>query len=89
VKYIEGVGLNDIAHIIGTSRGYHEGFVKRIVAQMYMNRLFSMASFTQEDWDVLNSQSETIKAFTDVFVQEMSFPKLWGRIAVWYTVGAQ
>ena len=89
VKFIEGTGLDEIAYIIGNSRGYHEGFVKRIVAQMYMNRLFSITNFTQDEWDILNSQSETIKAFTDVFYQEQNFRKLWGRIAVWYTVGAK
>ncbi len=89
VKYIEGQGLGEIADIIGNSRGYHEGFVKRVVAQMYMNRLFSITNFTQDEWDILNGQSETIKAFTDVFYQEANFRKLYGRIAVWYTVGAQ
>jgi len=89
IKYIDGIGLDEWATIIANSRGLHEGFVKRIVAQMYMNRLFSIANLSQLEWDTINSQSDTIQSFTNVFVQEQNFRKLWGRIAVWYTVGAQ
>lgn len=86
VKYIHGTDLHDFANMVANSRGFYRGLVKRIVAQIYMKKLFSLAIFSNEDLAVLDGQSDTIETFTDQLMKSKDLRDIYDRIAVWYSI---
>lgn len=87
VKFIKGENLSDFSKIIANSRGFYRCMVKRVVAQIYLKKLFSFSTFSADDQKVLDGQADTIEVFTNIAMNSGDLSDLYRRIAVWYTFG--
>ena len=70
--------------LIAHSSGFHRCMVKRIIAQIYMRRLYSFATFSDADHAVLNTQANTIEAFTALLGRGTRLKPLYEEIAIHY-----
>jgi hypothetical protein len=84
IKSISGKGLPQLGKVIGNSRGLYNCMVRKMVAQVYLGKVFGLKVLDEADMHLLDSQKSVIDRIASEFHQHQNLRQAYEAVALHY-----
>lgn len=84
VRYAQGAGLEQFGRLLSQANGFYRCMVKRMVSQIYLRKIYSLAILTPDEQALLENENATIDHFATGLQQSQNLRTTYEELSAYY-----